>query len=179
MNRILASHFEDAQGRGDPTANSVEPSPAGCERPCRWAYSGQLQPYNIYIPPKLSDPRGYSLTLDLHGCNNPYFTSSLGGRSSQLASAGGGSIVVEGEARGPCYWYYGQAGADSFEIWADVAHRYRLNPDRAAVTGISMGGFGTYKLATSSPVPAPSCPARAPGRGGCLARPLPGASPQR
>jgi hypothetical protein len=152
MDRILASHFATGQGRGDPAPPSTETSPPpGCESPCQWQYPGQLQPYSVYIPQKLTDPRGYAFTLDLHGCNNPYFTSSQGARQSQLASRGGGSIVVQGEARGACYWYFGEAGADPFEIWADVAHRYRLDPDRAAITGISMGGYGSFKLASTYP----------------------------
>src|SRR6185436_13846623 len=47
--------------------------------------------------------------------------------------------------------YYGQAGADVFEVWADVAHRYKLNPDRATIGGTSMGGFGTWKFSGQFP----------------------------
>ena len=62
-----------------------------------------------------------------------------------------GSIVITAGARGPDGWYYDHAGADVFEVWADVARRYPLDPDWTAITGYSMGGYGTYKLAPSSP----------------------------
>jgi hypothetical protein len=38
------------------------------------------------------------------------------------------------------------AEADTFEVWADVARQYKLDPDWSVVSGYSMGGFGTYRL---------------------------------
>ena len=59
--------------------------------------------------------------------------------------------MITPESRGPDGWYYGLAGAEVFEVWADVARRYRLDPKKTAVTGYSMGGYGTYKFATQFP----------------------------
>jgi hypothetical protein len=67
---------------------------------------------------------------------------------SQLGERGPGSIVITPEGRGPDGWYYGHAGADTFEVWADVAKRYRLDQAWTAISGYSMGGYGTYKFAT-------------------------------
>ena len=53
--------------------------------------------------------------------------------------------------RGPDGWYYDRAGADTFEVWADVARHYALDPDVTSIAGYSMGGYGTYKLATQFP----------------------------
>ena len=53
--------------------------------------------------------------------------------------------------RGPDGWYYDLAGADTFEVWADVARHYPLDPDVTSIAGYSMGGYGTYKFATSFP----------------------------
>ncbi len=36
-------------------------------------------------------------------------------------------------------------------MWADVASRYKLDPAYTVATGYSMGGYGTYKLATQFP----------------------------
>jgi hypothetical protein len=36
-------------------------------------------------------------------------------------------------------------------VWADVAAHYKLDPDWAAISGYSMGGYGTYKFATQYP----------------------------
>jgi hypothetical protein len=53
--------------------------------------------------------------------------------------------------RGPDGWYYDAAGADTFEVWADVARRYPLDPALTSIAGYSMGGYGTYKFATQFP----------------------------
>ncbi len=146
MVRIYASQFDDPQGRGQPSDGT-----AGCGGSCSWQYGGQLQPYAIYVPKRRPGPQGYGLTIDLHGCNNPYTVGFDDPRMRELAERGHGSIVVTGEARGGCYWYAGQAGADPFEIWDDVAHRYLLNPRQVALTGMSMGGYGTFRLAAMFP----------------------------
>src|SRR5206468_7913810 len=61
------------------------------------------------------------------------------------------SICFTGEGRGPDSWYLREGELDVFEIWADVAHRYALDPDRTAITGYSMGGYGTFRLVVSYP----------------------------
>jgi pimeloyl-ACP methyl ester carboxylesterase len=43
------------------------------------------------------------------------------------------------------------AEADTFEVWADIARRYKLDPDWTVVSGYSMGGFGTYRLLARYP----------------------------
>ena len=70
---------------------------------------------------------------------------------SQFGERGKGHIVITPESRGPDGWYFGLAGAEVFEVWADVARLYRLDPRKTAVTGYSMGGYGTYKFATQFP----------------------------
>ena len=53
--------------------------------------------------------------------------------------------------RGPDGWYAGAAEVDFFEVWADLARRFRLDPRRVALSGYSMGGYGTYKLGMQWP----------------------------
>lgn len=153
MDRIHVTRFTPAQGRGPaaPPADAVIGDPPGCSSPCVLQYAGALEPYEIYVPARPPGPHGYGLTLDLHGCGNPYNIDFDSARQQQLGDRGSGSIVIEPEARGDCYWYYGAAAADVFESWDDVAHRYRLDPDSVAISGISMGGYGTYKLASMFP----------------------------
>jgi Prolyl oligopeptidase family len=91
------------------------------------------------------------LTLLLHSLSANY-NQYLGSRNqSEFGDRGTGSLVITAEGRGPDGWYYDQAGADAFEMWADVAARYHLDPDWTAITGYSMGGYATYKLATQFP----------------------------
>ena len=59
--------------------------------------------------------------------------------------------MVTPHARGPDGFYFDHAGADVFEVWADVARRYALDPDWTVIAGYSMGGYGAYKLASQFP----------------------------
>jgi predicted esterase len=58
---------------------------------------------------------------------------------------------VTNEARGECIWEFEQAGADIFEVWADVARNYRLDPDRVTLSGQSLGGYATWKNSVQFP----------------------------
>jgi glucodextranase-like protein/putative esterase len=144
MNRILASHFETEQG-ADYSTTCGEPND------CQGELRGRLQPYAIYIPKTPEPPRGYGLTLLLHSLAAGYNQFSNSRNQSQLGERGPGSIVITPAGRGPDGWYYGHAGADTFEVWADVARRFHLDPSWTAIAGYSMGGYGTYKLATQYP----------------------------
>jgi hypothetical protein len=144
MDRILASHFETRQGAeysktcGDPTD-------------CQGELRGRLQPYAIYVPKGGVPAGGYGMTLLLHSLGASYNQFSDSRNQSQVGDRGPGSIVITPEGRGPDAWYYGHAGADTFEVWADVARRYQIDPGWTAISGYSMGGYGTYKFASQYP----------------------------
>jgi predicted esterase len=144
MDRILASHFETKQGTDYST---------GCGQPtdCQGELRGRLQPYAIYVPKGPRPSGGYGMTLLLHSLGAGYNQFSDTRNQSQLGERGPGSIVITPSGRGPDGWYYGHAGADTFEAWADVARHFRLNPAWTAISGYSMGGYGTYKFATQYP----------------------------
>ncbi|MEA2480647.1 MAG: hypothetical protein QOJ07_2569, partial [Thermoleophilaceae bacterium] len=143
LDRILVSHFETKQGTdyGTTCGTSVE---------CKGELRGRLQPYAIYVPDK-KGANGYGMTLLLHslGANYNQFTNTR--NQSQFGERGPGSIIITPSGRGPDGWYYDYAGADTFEVWADVAARYPLDPAYTSIAGYSMGGYGTYKFATQYP----------------------------
>jgi dienelactone hydrolase len=144
MDRIIASHFESQQGaRYSPTC--------GQATDCQGELRGKLQPYAIYVPRKPAPPGGYGMTLLLHSLGANYNQFSDTRNQSQMGERGRGSIVITPEGRGPDGWYYGHAGADTFEVWADVARRYSLDPNWTSISGYSMGGYGTYKFASQYP----------------------------
>src|SRR5436190_10103397 len=146
MDRILASHFETAQG-ADFSVNCFSGDRSTCPGP----YQGRLQPYAIYVPRKPLPNQGYGMTLQLHSLSAPY-NQYLGSRNqSQFGERGSGSIVITPEGRGPDGFYDSYAGADTFEVWADVARHYRLDPAWTVITGYSMGGYGTFKLGEQFP----------------------------
>src|SRR6266849_1461822 len=149
MDRLLPSRFELAQG-ADFSVSCFPASTSGGAN-CPGQYQGQLQPYAIYVPVQPEPPGGYGMTLLLHSLSTCY-NQFLGSRNqSQFGERGPGSIVITPEARGPDGFYDGYAGADVFEVWADVARLYDLDPAWTAIAGYSMGGIGTFKLAEQFP----------------------------
>src|SRR3954454_3066 len=145
LDRILASRFETAQGADFSVSCTVDDS--NCPGP----YVGRLQPYAVYVPKQPRPNSGYGLTLLLHPLSTNYnqFTGSR--NQSEFGERGGGSVVITPEARGPDGSYGSYAAADVFEVWADVARHYKLDPDWTSIAGYSMGGFGTFKLAEQFP----------------------------
>jgi predicted esterase len=148
LHRILASHFEDAQGRG--TAASLLPERCQAD-PCAPQLAGRLQPYTVYVPRKTPPAAGYRVVLALHGSGGNYNTYTGTPMMTELGERGEGWIVLVPDARGPSYWYYGVSLADAFEIWADAARHYKISPAGAVVTGASMGGYASYKVAALFP----------------------------
>jgi hypothetical protein len=145
FDRILAAQFSDGQGADYATGGCA--SESGCIGEMR----GQLLPYAIYVPSAPPPPSGYGLTLLLHSLSANYNQFEGSRNQSQFANRAAPSIVITPSGRGPDGWYYDHAGADTFEVWADVAAHYALNPGYTDIAGYSMGGYGTYKFSTQFP----------------------------
>jgi predicted esterase len=146
---ILASHYSLGQGASFAHPCGLDGSPdAGA---CSPEYLGQLEPYAMYVPAGPTPPGGFGLTLLLHSLSANY-NQFMGSRNqSQFALRPHPSIVITPEARGPDQSYEGLAASDVFEVWAAVARMYRLDPAYTDITGYSMGGIGTFKLAEQFP----------------------------
>jgi C-terminal binding-module, SLH-like, of glucodextranase len=145
FDRILASHFSDGQGADYATGG------CGSSSECVGEMRGQLLPYAIYLPSGPTPSDGWGLTLLLHSLSANYNQFEGSRNQSQFSSRGQGSIVVTPSGRGPDGWYYDHAGADTFEVWADVAAHYHLDPGFTDIAGYSMGGYGTYKFTSQFP----------------------------
>jgi hypothetical protein len=145
FDRILASHYSDGQGADYATGG------CGSSSECIGEMRGQLQPYAIYVPSSPEPASGWGTTLLLHSLSANYNQFSGSKNQSQFAARGSGSIVITPSGRGPDGWYYDHAGADTFEVWADIAAHYRLNPSFTDIAGYSMGGYGTYKFTSQFP----------------------------
>lgn len=153
MDRVLATRFVDGQGLDTAAAKVCTDVSGGISSTsqCRGRFGGQLQPYAIYVPTKAAPATGYGLTLLLHSLSANYNQYADSVNQSQLGERGTGSIVITPNGRGPDGFYMGLTEADTFEVWADVARRYDLDPSYVAVSGYSMGGFGTYRLLARYP----------------------------
>lgn len=149
IDRIMASHFEPAQGADF----SHECGLQGASAPssCVPEYRGRLQPYAIYVPRSPQPAHGYGMTLLLHSLSANYNQFAGSRNQSQFGERPESSIVITPEARGPDQFYEDLAAADVFEVWADVARQYRLDPAYTEITGYSMGGIGTFKLGAQFP----------------------------
>jgi dienelactone hydrolase len=145
INRILVSRFETAQGVDYGVVCFL-----GRDE-CTGPYQGRLQPYSIYVPRGPAPRRGWGTTLLMHSLAAAYNQYSGSANQRQFGERGPGSVVLTMEARGPDGSYDSYALADVFEVWADVARRYRLDPAWTVATGYSMGGFGTFDIAEQFP----------------------------
>ena len=145
FDRILAAHFSDGQGADYATGG------CGSSAECVGEMRGQLLPYAVYVPSGPAPSGGWGLTLLLHSLSANYNQFAGSRNQSQFSARGQGSIVITPSGRGPDGWYYDHAGADTFEVWADVAAHYKLDPGFTDVAGYSMGGYGTYKFTTQYP----------------------------
>lgn len=112
-------------------------------------YRGLYQPYALWLPPDLDPAAPTPLVLVLH---------SLGGIHNQYARtvypqvAGSiGAIAITPLAVGEDGWYWDEALVDTLDAWADVRGRYEVDAARTFSSGYSMGGYGTYRLATLLP----------------------------
>jgi hypothetical protein len=145
LNRILASGHQFGQGMDPSQVCFNLPTDSGTGAKCIGRFLGQLQPYSLYVP-KTEPARGYGLTLLLHSLSANYNQYANSRNQSQLGDRAPGSLVATPNGRGPDGFYAGMPEADTFEVWADVARHYKVDPSLVDVTGYSMGGFGTYRL---------------------------------
>jgi hypothetical protein len=145
IDRILVSHHELGQGL-DPSKVCFDlASGFNAASKCVGRFVGRLQPYSIYVPRKPQPAAGRGMTLLLHSLSANYNQYAGSKNQSQLGERGPGSIVITPNGRGPDGMYNGIPEADTFEVWADVARHYKLDPRWTDVSGYSMGGFGTYR----------------------------------
>ncbi len=146
IDRVFATHFNLGQGI-DYNKTCIPNGTANCTG----RFLGQLQPYALYVPAKPVPRRGFGLVVSMHGLSANYNEFLGSHEAEQMADRGSGSIFASPESRGPDGSYQSYAQADVFDMWNDIARHYRLNPEITDVTGYSMGGGGTYTLASQWP----------------------------
>lgn len=109
-------------------------------------------PYVLYVPPEL--PPNPPLILFLHGAGE------RGSDGLRQTAVGLGSEIRWNAQRFPALVLFPQAPAESrwhdvddqvIEIVERTAARYGVDPDRVYLTGISLGGYGTWHFAMKYP----------------------------
>ncbi len=110
-------------------------------------------PYLLYLPQQYdaNPSKTWPLLMFLHG-------SGERGTDVQKVKQHGPPMLIEKGKQFPFIVISPQApegrgwDADVLrELLADVQKKYRVDDDRIYLTGLSMGGYGTWDLATSSP----------------------------
>ena len=111
---------------------------------------GRLQPYSIYVPTSYDPATPTPLMLDLHSLGEHHWQYN-GSTGVQQIGEERGAIVITCECRGEDGWYLNEAEYDTFEMWNDVARHFNIDMERVGITGYSMGGYATYRLASLYP----------------------------
>ncbi len=111
----------------------------------QWAYRSQidnsLQPYSLYVPQSYDPNKQYGLIVCLHGYSGNDYDGAL--HLAELAPAD--MLIVSAYGRGDAY-YESVAEQDVIDVMDRVIASYSIDPDRVYLTGISMGGLGTWKI---------------------------------
>jgi poly(3-hydroxybutyrate) depolymerase len=126
-----------------------------------------LQPYALSVPRnyKPGKPGGWPLIVALHGAfsdhrhnlrrvfgldNRPRENDAEASRN-ELPLPDVPAIVVSPFGRGELMGYDGLGYDDVMRVIADVRRAYDVDPDRISLTGLSMGGDGTWQIGLRHP----------------------------
>jgi pimeloyl-ACP methyl ester carboxylesterase len=118
------------------------------------ASDGKLVPYRVYIPKNYNDGSSKPLVVMLHGAlgDEGYYFSGLFDPAVIKGEAERRGWILAGvNGRGRFSSYTGLAADDTFEVVKCVVRDYRIDASRIYLTGHSMGGYGTWLIASSRP----------------------------
>jgi pimeloyl-ACP methyl ester carboxylesterase len=122
------------------------------------------QPYGLYLPKNFDSTKKYPLVISLHGAwsNHRLNLKRVFGKGNQPGETDAEAtryfppfrevdyIVASPYARGTM-GYQGIAERDVYAVLADVKRRFSIDDDRVYLTGLSMGGGGTFWLGLTRP----------------------------
>lgn len=115
------------------------------------ASDGALIPYRIYVPLSYDGSAARPMAVLLHGAlgnERSYFSGLYDPTIIKGEAERRGYIFVAPNGRGD----YVRAGQeDAFEVIKAVTRDYKIDASRIYLTGHSMGGFGTWWIASNKP----------------------------
>jgi dienelactone hydrolase len=126
---------------------------------------GILQPYGLYVPPSYDPAKAWPLMVGLHGSGSNHLLHrrrlfGLGNEPGEedyeairkdLPLPDVGFIVLTPYGRGESAGYNGIAEGDVLRALDHVQKAYRVDADRVHLTGLSMGGGGTWHIGLRYP----------------------------
>lgn len=125
-----------------------------------------LQPYALYVPKTYDPKKAYPLLVSLHGATSNHLLNrrrvfGLGNRPGEsdyeairnedVAFPDVDFIVLTPYGRGEVAGYNGLAEQDVLRAMDDVQRAYNVDKERVYLTGLSMGGGGTWHLGLRYP----------------------------
>jgi predicted peptidase len=138
---------------------------------------GREAPYSVFVPYGYEDDRQWPLIVFLHG------SGETGVDGVKPTGVGIGPAIRRNEHGFPFFtvfpqsqrgtWQAGSQDAETaLAILEEVRVLFRIDPGRIHLTGISMGGFGTWGIAASHPELwasiVPVCGGGDPASAGCI-----------
>jgi len=128
------------------SANAGQQKPAELDRTIKVTMK-----YLVYLPKDYDQKDSWPVLLFLHG-------SGERGDNLDLVKKHGPPKLIDGGKQFPCIVVSPQCPKEQswepFKLTAlldEIGEKYKVDQDRIYVTGISMGGFGTWALASHSP----------------------------
>ena len=126
---------------------------------------GTLQPYALYVPPSYDAEKAWPMVVGLHGSGSNHLLHrrrlfGLGNASGEqdydairtdISYPDVGFIVLAPYGRGESAGYYGVAEGDVLRAMDHVQRAYHVDADRVHLTGLSMGGGGTWHIGLRYP----------------------------
>lgn len=141
--------IDDGTYSGDPQGADVEKFDIDSEA------VGRSEPVSLVIPPG-AEGEGRPLLVFLHGRNGDENSTLVDAMFDELKDLGDKApIVVAPDGGGGSYWHdrddgdWGTYVVD--EVIPEAIERSGADPDRVAIGGISMGGFGALDIARLNP----------------------------
>jgi dienelactone hydrolase len=160
--------FETARGYADVLGNGEDPydyARGAMVKAYRAGWDGTLQPYALYVPRDYDASRAWPLVVALHGAHSNhrhmlrrvFGLDNRPGENDEEASRNElpfpdvPALVVAPFGRGELMGYDGLGQEDVLRVIADVKRAYKVDQARVSLTGLSMGGGGTWTIGLEHP----------------------------
>lgn len=170
--RWLGEQIRKVRSWTDALAGGADPFVTQREdfyRAYRSRYDGNLQPYSVHVPPQYDrDQQRWPLVIGMHGIGSgTHYTLRrvLGRDRDKEGGEPGGKPLIRGNMprlpnygvitasawgyHNSAFWFYGED--DVLRVVEEMKATYRIDPDRVYLTGLSLGGLGTYHIGARWP----------------------------
>jgi predicted peptidase len=112
--------------------------------------------YQVYVPPNWNKKEKWPIVLFLHGAgergDDGLLQTEIGiGTAIRKKAERFPAIIVFPQCRKDLWWPQEEMQAQAMAAFEQSLKEFNGDPARAYLTGISMGGYGTWALATKYP----------------------------